>query len=73
MHPHTETPTTVPASGQDTQDFAAFEETFLCPGCERPLPLMVQPVHLAMEIRCPRCGRQLTNMIRRAIRARALR
>ena len=46
----------------------AFEETFLCARCNRPLALYVQPVHLDVTIDCPRCGRSLTAMIRKAIR-----
>ncbi len=73
MHSHTESPSAATAAAEEAlADFVSFEETFLCPGCERPLPLLVQPVHLSMEIRCPRCGRQLTNMIRRAIRRQAM-
>ena len=46
----------------------AFEETIVCPGCNRPLQMMLQPVHLEIQIRCPRCSRLLTPSIRRAIR-----
>ncbi|MCR9140813.1 MAG: hypothetical protein NXI24_00975 [bacterium] len=51
-----------------TAEFTPFEETIVCPGCNRPLQMMLQPVHAQIQIRCPRCVRQLTPLIRRAIR-----
>ena len=54
------------------RDFVPFEETLICPGCNRPLQMMLQPVHTTIQIRCPRCVRQLTPLIRRAIRERQL-
>ncbi len=51
----------------DIAIFEPFAETFLCPGCERPLSLYVQPLHLTERINCPRCGRPLSAQIRRAI------
>lgn len=48
--------------------FQPFEETIICPGCNRPLQMILQPVHASIQIRCPRCVRQLTPLIRRAIR-----
>jgi len=48
--------------------FQPFEHTFICPGCNRPLAIMVQPVHLDIAIDCPRCGRSLTGAIRKEIR-----
>ena len=57
------------APAQETAQTAfAFEETIVCPGCNRPLQMMLQPVHLEIQIRCPRCSRLLTPSIRRAIR-----
>ncbi|MEQ9365003.1 MAG: hypothetical protein RIF32_12200 [Leptospirales bacterium] len=49
-------------------EFTPFEKTIVCPGCNRPLQMMLQPVHATIQIRCPRCVRQLTPLIRRAIR-----
>lgn len=46
----------------------AFEETFVCPRCNRPLAMYVQPIHLRIDTDCPRCSRPLTQLIRRAIR-----
>lgn len=54
----------------DIASFEPFAETFHCPGCERPLSLYVQPLHLTERINCPRCGRPLSMQIRRAIHAR---
>lgn len=48
--------------------FKPFIHTFICPGCNRPLPLYVQPLHLHEVINCPRCNRPLTMMIRQEIR-----
>jgi uncharacterized paraquat-inducible protein A len=54
-----------------SEAFPPFEETIVCPGCNRPLQMMLQPLHNSIEIRCPRCVRQLTPLIRRAIRRHA--
>ena len=48
--------------------FSPFEQTFICDGCNRPIQLYLQPVHLEIEIHCPRCQRPLTLAIRKAIR-----
>ena len=58
------------ALNADIISFEPFAETFLCSGCERPLSLYVQPLHLTERINCPRCGRPLSNQIRRAIQKR---
>ncbi len=53
-------------------DLFPFEETFVCPRCNRPLALYVQSLHLEVPIDCPRCGRSLTHLIRTAIRQRSV-
>jgi len=51
-------------------EFEPFEFTLICPGCNRPLPLYVQPLHQITPINCPRCSRSLSAMIKREIRDR---
>ncbi|MCB1314903.1 MAG: hypothetical protein KDK27_03070 [Leptospiraceae bacterium] len=50
------------------EEFAAFEETIVCPGCNRPIALLIQPIHTRLDIHCPRCLRSLNHIIRAAIR-----
>lgn len=62
--------TTSPRLGDDAGLFEPFEKTLICPSCNRPLQILIAPVHLKNPVLCPRCSRPLTTLLRREIRAR---
>lgn len=53
----------------DSKDnqFQPYESSLICPDCKHHIILLYQPIHLNIEIFCPKCLHDLTQDIREHI------